>query len=79
MDNYAAKCNINQGSNKWTIVKQRLKNIDRIKKNICGFKTHDKAIYTSGPLLNKEEAEEVQKFISIINELHAEIDNKDSN
>ena len=48
-------------------MKQCLKNIDRIEKNICGFKAHDKAIYTSGPLLNKEEAEEVQKFISVIN------------
>ena len=67
MDNYAAKHNINQGSNKWAIVKQCLKSIDRIEKNICGFKAHDKAIYTSGPLLNIEEAEKVQKFISIIN------------
>ena len=58
MDNHAAKHNINQNS-KWPIVKQFLNNIDRIEKNICGFKAHDKALYTSGSLLNKEEAAEV--------------------
>ena len=52
MDNHAAKHNINQNS-KWTIVKQFLNNIDHIDKNICGFKAHDKAIYTSGPYLLK--------------------------
>ena len=78
MDNHAAKHDINQKS-KWTIVKQFLNNIDRTEKNICGFKAHDKAIYTSGPLLNKEEAVEVQEFISIIKQLHAETDRKDSN
>ena len=41
------------------IIKQFLNNIDRIEKNICGFKAHDKALYTSGSLLNKEEAAEV--------------------
>ena len=78
MDNHTAKHNINQNS-KWTIVKQFLNNIDHIEKKICGFKAHDKAIYTSGPLLNKEEAGEVQELISIIKQLHTEIDKKDSN
>ena len=78
MDNHAAKHNVNQNS-KWTIVEQLLNNIGRIEKNIYGFKAYDKAIYTSGPLLNKEEAAEVQEFISIIKQLHAEIDKKDSN
>ena len=59
-------------------MKQFLNNINCIEKNICGFRAHDKAIYTSGPLLNKEEAAEVQEFISI-KQLHAEIDRKDSN
>ena len=59
-------------------MKQFLNNINYIEKNICGFRAHDKAIYTSGPLLNKEEAVEVQEFISI-KQLHAEIDRKDSN
>ena len=78
MDNHTAKHNLNQNS-KWTIVKEFLNNIDLIEKNICGFKAHDKAIYTSGPLLNKEKTAEVQEFISIIKQLHAEIDKKDSN
>ena len=78
MDNHTAKHNINQNS-KWTIVKQFLNNIDHIEKKICGFKAYDKAIYTSGPLLNKEEAGEVQELISIIKQLHTEIDKKDSN
>ena len=78
MDNHSTKDNINQNS-KWTIVEQLLNNIGRIEKNIYGFKAHDKAIYTSGPLLNKEEAAEVQEFISIIKQLHAEIDKKGSN
>ena len=78
MNNHAAKHNINQKSN-WVIVKQLLNNLDRIEKDICGFKAHDKAIYTSGPLLNKEKAAEVQEFISIIKQLHAEIHKKDSN
>ena len=55
MNNHAAKHNINQKSN-WVIVKQLLNNLDRIEKDICGFKAHDKAIYTSGPLLNEEKA-----------------------
>ena len=78
MDNHAAKHSVNQNS-KWTIVKQFLNNIDLIEKNICGFKAHDKAIYTSGPSLNKEKTAEVQEFISIIKQLHVEIDKKDSN
>ena len=52
MDNHTAKHDINQNS-EWTIVKQFLNNVDRTEKNICGFKAHDKAIYTSGPLLLK--------------------------
>ena len=78
MNNHAAKHNINQKSN-WVIVKQLLNNLDCIEKDICGFKAHDKAIYTSGPLLNKEKAVEVQGFISITKHIHAEIHKKDSN